>query len=71
VFQFTSTTNEKINVDALARVDDYYAQGIGWSATPTSTSTPDAERSVVQPPALILDGQILAGHPPEAAPAKQ
>jgi hypothetical protein len=62
VFRFTSTTNETINVDALARVDDYYAQGIGWSAAPTSTSTPAAERSVVQPAALILDGQVLTGH---------
>jgi hypothetical protein len=61
VFGFRSTQNETINVEALSRADNYYAQGTGWSAAPTSTSVPEAERSVVQPVALTLNGEILSG----------
>jgi hypothetical protein len=62
VFRFTSSSKEAVNTAELARVDDYFAQGAGWSAAPTSTALPSAERSVVQPAAVALGGLILTGH---------
>jgi hypothetical protein len=63
VFAFRSMHNEKVTTDALLKADDFYAQGLGWSAAPTATSVPETERSVVQPVALTLGGEILSGRP--------
>jgi hypothetical protein len=67
VFAFASTQDEATNTAALSRADDYYADGRGWSAAPTSTSVAETERSVVQPVALTLDGEVLSGRATRAA----
>lgn len=64
VFSFTSNNDEQVNVSALAHVDNYFARGVGWSATATSTAVPNAQRSVAQTAALFLDGQVITGNQP-------